>query len=75
MEMTATCGTQSEIETAGTAVSPYIEDMPRYRFLDGMGDVMDEHDFPGHAAALAWARDEEELDADVQRVESPTSGG
>ena len=49
--------------------SPYGEGMARYRFLDGMGDVMDERDFPGHAAALAWARDEEELDAEVQRVE------
>jgi hypothetical protein len=35
--------------------------MARYRFLDGMGDVMDERDFPGNAAALAWARDEEYL--------------
>jgi hypothetical protein len=43
--------------------------MARYRFLDGMGDVVGERDFPGHAAALAWARDEEELDAEVQRVE------
>jgi hypothetical protein len=50
-------------------VSPYGEDMARYQFLDGMGDVMDERDFPGHAAALAWARDKEELEAEVQRVE------
>jgi len=34
-----------------------------------MGDVMDERDFPDHPAALAWARDEEELDDEVQRVE------
>jgi hypothetical protein len=40
-----------------------------YRFLDGMGDVMDEREFPDHAAALAWAHEEEELDDEVQRVE------
>lgn len=34
-----------------------------------MGEVMGERDFPDHAAALAWARDEEELDSGVQRVE------
>jgi hypothetical protein len=43
--------------------------MARYRFKDGMGEVMGERDFPDHAAALAWARDEEELDSGVQRVE------
>jgi hypothetical protein len=43
--------------------------MTRYRFLDGMGDVVDERDFPSHAAALAAARDDDELDAEVQRVE------
>ena len=43
--------------------------MTRYRFLDGMGDVMDEREFPDHAAALAWAREEDELDDEVQRVE------
>ncbi|HEY3629798.1 MAG TPA: hypothetical protein VGL21_02820 [Jatrophihabitantaceae bacterium] len=43
--------------------------MVRYRFLDGMGDVMDEREFLDHAAALAWAHDEDELDDEVQRVE------
>jgi hypothetical protein len=41
----------------------------RYRFLDGMGDVLGERDFADHASALAWAHDEEELDGEVQRVE------
>ena len=41
----------------------------RYRFLDGMGDVVDERDFPDHSAALAWARDESDTDEPVQRVE------
>ncbi len=40
-----------------------------YRFLDGMGDVVAERDLPDHATALAWARDTEELDEDVNRVE------
>jgi len=40
----------------------------RYRFLDGMGDVLGERDFTDHASALAWAH-EDELDAEVQRVE------
>lgn len=30
---------------------------------------MGERDFPDHAAALAWAQREEELDDEVQRVE------
>ena len=41
----------------------------RYRFLDGMGDCVDEREFAEHAAALAWARDAAEGDDDVQRVE------
>jgi hypothetical protein len=43
--------------------------MTRYRFRNGMGEVMDERDFPDHGAALAWAHNEEELDDEVQRVE------
>jgi hypothetical protein len=43
--------------------------MVRYRFLDGMGEVMDEREFPDRVAALAWAHDEDELDDEVQRVE------
>ena len=42
--------------------------MTRYRFLDGMGDVVSEGEFPAHADALAWAEDEE-CEEDVQRVE------
>lgn len=41
----------------------------RYRLLDAMGDVVAEGEFEDHAAALLWARDDEEIDADVQRVE------
>jgi hypothetical protein len=42
--------------------------MTRYRFLDGMGDVVAEGDFAEHADALAWAEDDERED-DLQRVE------
>ncbi len=31
--------------------------MTRYRFLDPMGDVVAEGEFPDHHAALAWAHD------------------
>ena len=43
--------------------------MTRYRFLDGMGDVVLEGDYDDHAAALAGAREDEDRDEDVQRVE------
>jgi hypothetical protein len=42
--------------------------MTRFRFLDAMGDVVAEGEFPDHTAALAWAKDKTEND-DVQRVE------
>lgn len=43
--------------------------MALYRFLDGMGDVVDEREFGDHAAALAWARDNDEVEDELQRVE------
>lgn len=44
--------------------------VPRYRFLDGMGDVVGEREFADHAAALAWAREgDDEIDDEIQRVE------
>ena len=46
-----------------------VRRVARYRFLDGMGDVVAEADFPEHDAALAWAVDEEGPDEEVQRVE------
>ena len=42
--------------------------MTRYRFLDGMGDVVAEADFDRHEDALVWAESDEPED-DVQRVE------
>lgn len=43
--------------------------MTRYRFLDAMGDVIAERELPDHPAALTWAREEEETDEGVYRVE------
>jgi hypothetical protein len=43
--------------------------MTRYRFLDPMGDPVDEREFDDHAAALDWAHDNDELDEEIQRVE------
>jgi hypothetical protein len=40
-----------------------------YRFLDAMGDVVAEDAFDDHAAAIAWARDEDAHDHEVFRVE------
>ena len=42
--------------------------MTRYRFLDGMGDVVAEEQFADHAAAIAWAQGDE-CEDEVQRVE------
>ncbi len=43
--------------------------MTEYRFLDGAGDIVAAHSFADHSEALAWAREQDELDDDVQRVE------
>ena len=50
-------------------LSIYVRTMTRYRFLDGMGDVVAEEDFPDHSAALAWAVDDAGPEEEVQRVE------
>ena len=34
-----------------------------------MGDVVAEREFPDHVAALRWARDEEDTDEQIYRVE------
>jgi hypothetical protein len=46
--------------------------MTRYRFLDGMGDVVAEEEFASHQDALAWAGSDEWAEGreeEVQRVE------
>lgn len=47
--------------------------MTRYRFLDAMGDVVDEGEFDDHEAARQWAEDEAE--EPVMRVEYLGPGG
>ena len=44
-------------------------DVTRYRFLDGMGEVVADEDFDDHAAALRWALADDGPEEDVQRVE------
>jgi hypothetical protein len=48
--------------------------MTRYRFLDGMGDVVAEEEFAEHAEALAWAGTDDGPE-EVQRVEYLGEGG
>lgn len=60
---------QATLAGPSTGASISVTGMARYRFLDGMGDVVNERDFDDHVAALAWARDDEENDDEVQRVE------
>ena len=43
--------------------------MTSYRFLDASLNVVATGEFPDHAAALTYARNEDEHDEDVQRVE------
>jgi len=43
--------------------------MTRYRFLDGMGDVVADEEFADHDEALSWAVDDDGPDEEVQRVE------
>lgn len=43
--------------------------MTRYRFLDGMGDVVADEEFDDHTTALRWARADDGPEEDVQRVE------
>lgn len=49
--------------------------MTRYRFLDGMGDVVAEGEFSDHDEARAWAMDDEGPEEEVQRVEYLGEGG
>lgn len=39
-----------------------------YRFRDAIGDVVAESEFADHAAALAWARDDDN-EHDIHRAE------
>ena len=46
-----------------------------YRFLDAMGEVVDQRQFAEHAAALTWAGEGMEEDDEIQRVEFLGPGG
>ena len=46
-----------------------MSDVPRYRFLDAMGELVDDVEFDSHAEALEWAVHEDGPEAEVQRVE------
>lgn len=48
--------------------------MTRYRFLDGMGDVVAEEEFAEHSEALTWATADDGPE-EVQRVEYLGEGG
>jgi hypothetical protein len=61
--------TDTSQEVTAARPSPSVALVTRYRFLDGMGDIVADSEFPDHGAALAWARDDTENDEDVQRVE------
>ena len=43
--------------------------MTRYRFLDPLGDVAAEGEFPDHATAIAAAGEVADEDVEIQRVE------
>lgn len=43
--------------------------MVTYRFLDGSAESLTEREFPDHAAAIAWAAAEDELETEVQEVQ------
>lgn len=49
--------------------------MTQYRFLDEMGDVVAEGEFPDRDEAWAWALDDDGPEEDVQRVEYLGEGG
>jgi hypothetical protein len=53
----------------GRPPAPTVVGVTRYRFLDGMGDVVAEDEFPDHTAALVWAVDDDGPEEEVQRVE------
>lgn len=65
------CIDRSGLGSAGRRT--YAGAMTRYRFLNGMGDVVAEDEFADHEAAMAGIAElDQELDADqgeIQRVE------
>ena len=56
------------VAAKGQAI-PSLTGVTLYRFLDAMGDVVDERQFADHAAALTWAAEGVAEDNEIQRVE------
>jgi hypothetical protein len=56
------------VAAKGQAI-PSLTGVTLYRFLDAMGDVVDERQFGDHAAALTWAAEGVAEDNEIQRVE------
>ena len=56
------------VAAKGQAI-PSLTGVTLYRFLDAMGDVVDERQFADHAAALTWATEDVAEDNEIQRVE------
>jgi hypothetical protein len=48
---------------------PSLTGVTVYRFVDAMGDVVEERQFAERAAALAWAAEGVAEDDEIQRVE------
>ena len=51
------------------AANPSLIGVTLYRFLDAMGEVVDERQFAEQAAALTWGAEGVEEDDEIQRVE------
>jgi hypothetical protein len=61
--------TPHTVAAAKSQAIPSLTGVTLYRFLDAMGEVVDERQFAEHAAALAWAADGVAEDDEIQRVE------
>jgi hypothetical protein len=57
------------VAAAKSQAIPSLTGVTLYRFLDAMGEVVDERQFAEHAAALAWAAEGVAEDGEIQRVE------
>lgn len=61
--------TPRTVAAAKSQAIPSLTGVTLYRFLDAMGEVVDERQFAEHAAAIAWATEGAETDDEIQRVE------
>ena len=61
--------TPRTVAAAKSQAIPSLTGVTLYRFLDAMGEVVDERQFAERAAALAWAAEGVAEDDEIQRVE------